>query len=103
MTGSEPGARSGRPSLPVLLLAALLCLTSFVTDNFVEPESRLGMRRTIAATYADLLSTVIEEKAFRRIDDGLGNQGLARASELARDQADRAEDPVAQGARRSVG
>jgi lipopolysaccharide export system permease protein len=29
------------------------------------------MRRTIAATYADLLSTVIEEKAFRRIDDGL--------------------------------
>ena len=26
MTGSEPGARSGRPSLPVLLLAAGLCL-----------------------------------------------------------------------------
>jgi lipopolysaccharide export system permease protein len=56
---------------PVLVLAAILCVTSFVTDNFVEPESRLGMRRTIAATYADLLSTVIEEKAFRRIDDGL--------------------------------
>jgi lipopolysaccharide export system permease protein len=56
---------------PVLVLAALLCITSFVIDNFVEPESRLGMRRTIAATYADLLSTVIEEKAFRRIDDGL--------------------------------
>ena len=56
---------------PVLILAGLLCITSFVTDNFVEPESRLGMRRTIAATYADLLSTVIEEKAFRRIDDGL--------------------------------
>jgi lipopolysaccharide export system permease protein len=56
---------------PVLILATLLCITSFVTDNFVEPESRLGMRRTIAATYADLLSTVIEEKAFRRIDDGL--------------------------------
>jgi lipopolysaccharide export system permease protein len=56
---------------PVLLLATLLCITSFVIDNFVEPESRLGMRRTIAATYADLLSTVIEEKAFRRIDDGL--------------------------------
>jgi lipopolysaccharide export system permease protein len=56
---------------PVLVLAGLLCIISFVTDNFVEPESRLGMRRTIAATYADLLSTVIEEKAFRRIDDGL--------------------------------
>jgi lipopolysaccharide export system permease protein len=56
---------------PVLVLAGLLCVISFVTDNFVEPESRLGMRRTIAATYADLLSTVIEEKTFRRIDDGL--------------------------------
>jgi lipopolysaccharide export system permease protein len=56
---------------PILLLAGLLCIVSFVTDNFVEPESRIGMRRTIAATYADLLSTVIEEKAFRRIDDGL--------------------------------
>ena len=56
---------------PVLLLASLLCVVSFVTDNFVEPEARLGMRRTIAATYADLLSTVIEEKTFRRIDDGL--------------------------------
>ncbi|MDB5525566.1 MAG: hypothetical protein JWM58_3329 [Rhizobium sp.] len=56
---------------PVLVLAGLLCIVSFSTDNFVEPESRLGMRQTIAATYADLLSTVIEEKAFRRIDDGL--------------------------------
>jgi lipopolysaccharide export system permease protein len=56
---------------PVLFLAGLLCIVSFTTDNFVEPESRLGMRRTIAATYADLLSTVIEEKAFRRIDEGL--------------------------------
>jgi lipopolysaccharide export system permease protein len=56
---------------PIMVLAALLCVVSFFTDNYVEPESRIGMRRTIAATYADLLSTVIEEKAFRRIDDGL--------------------------------
>lgn len=56
---------------PILFLASLLCVTSFLIDNFVEPESRIGMRETIAATYADLLSTVIEEKAFRRIDDNL--------------------------------
>jgi lipopolysaccharide export system permease protein len=56
---------------PVLIMAALLCVTSFSIDNFLEPVSRLGMRKTIAATYADLLSSVIEEKAFRRIDDGL--------------------------------
>ena len=56
---------------PVLLVAAILCVFSFSIDNFLEPVSRLGMRKTIAATYADLLSSVIEEKAFRKIDDGL--------------------------------
>jgi lipopolysaccharide export system permease protein len=67
------GAGTPRRKLynPVLLLAALLCVTSFSIDNFLEPVSRLGMRKTIAATYADLLSSVIEEKAFRKIDEGL--------------------------------
>jgi lipopolysaccharide export system permease protein len=67
------GAGAPRATLyrPALMLAVALCAVSFVTDNFVEPVSRLGMRKTIAATYADLLSTVIEEKAFRKIDDGL--------------------------------
>lgn len=56
---------------PALILAGLLCVVSFGVDNFLEPISRYGMRKTIAATYADLLSSVIEEKAFRKIDDGL--------------------------------
>ena len=56
---------------PVLILAGVLCVISFSVDNFLEPISRYGMRKTIAATYADLLSSVIEEKAFRKIDDGL--------------------------------
>ena len=56
---------------PVLILASLACVVSFSVDNFVEPVSRLGMRKIIAATYADLLSSVIQEKAFRQIDDGL--------------------------------
>jgi lipopolysaccharide export system permease protein len=46
-------------------------VVSFTVDNLVEPVSRLAMRQTIAAAYADLLSTVIEEKTFRRIDEGL--------------------------------
>lgn len=65
------GARRTVLYKPVLLLATALCAVSFTIDNFVEPVSRLAMRKTIAATYADLLSSVIEEKAFRRIDDGL--------------------------------
>jgi len=67
------GAGAPRKTIykPVLMVAALLCVFSFSIDNFLEPVSRLGMRKTIAATYADLLSTVIEEKAFRKIDEGL--------------------------------
>ena len=56
---------------PALILAAILCAVSFSVDNFLEPISRYGMRKTIAATYADLLSSVIEEKTFRKIDEGL--------------------------------
>ncbi|MCB1444652.1 MAG: LptF/LptG family permease [Rhizobiaceae bacterium] len=56
---------------PPLVLAVILCAVSFSVDNFLEPVSRHGMRQTIAATYADLLSSVIEEKTFRKIDDGL--------------------------------
>jgi lipopolysaccharide export system permease protein len=65
------GARRSVLYKPALVLAAILCVVSFSVDNFLEPVSRLGMRKTIAATYADLLSSVIEEKAFRKIDDGL--------------------------------
>lgn len=56
---------------PALVLAAIVCVVSFSVDNFLEPIARHGMRKTIAATYADLLSSVIEEKTFRKIDDGL--------------------------------
>ncbi len=56
---------------PVLLLAGFLSIFSFVVDNVVEPKVRVGARQLIAAVYADLLSSVIEEKTFRRIEDGL--------------------------------
>ncbi|MGV3552344.1 LptF/LptG family permease [Rhizobium sp.] len=65
------GARRSVLYKPALVLASILCVVSFSVDNFLEPISRMGMRKTIAATYADLLSSVIEEKAFRKIDDGL--------------------------------
>jgi lipopolysaccharide export system permease protein len=66
-------AGSGRSIIyrPVMMLAVALSLVSFVITNFVEPESRLGARQMVAAAYADLLSSVIEEKTFRSIEDGL--------------------------------
>jgi lipopolysaccharide export system permease protein len=65
------GAKRSVLFKPALVLAAVVCVVSFSVDNFLEPIARHGMRKTIAATYADLLSSVIEEKTFRKIDDGL--------------------------------
>ena len=56
---------------PVLMLAAVLSLFSFVVANFIEPPSRVAAREMVAEAYADLLSSVIEEKTFRSIEDNL--------------------------------
>jgi lipopolysaccharide export system permease protein len=56
---------------PIMLLAVAVSIFSFAVDNMVEPRARVAARDMVAAAYADLLSTVIEEKNFRRIEDGL--------------------------------
>ncbi|MBO3759703.1 LptF/LptG family permease [Ciceribacter sp. L1K22] len=65
---------------PVIVLAAALCAFSFTLSNFVEPKLRVAARDMIAAAYADLLSSVIEEKTFRRVGDGLYVQISERLS-----------------------
>ncbi|WP_160005714.1 LptF/LptG family permease [Rhizobium sp. 18055] len=65
------GARRSIIWRPILILAAVISVFSFFVDNVVEPKAKTGARQMIAAAYADLLSTVIEEKNFRKIDDGL--------------------------------
>ncbi|WP_311272547.1 MULTISPECIES: LptF/LptG family permease [unclassified Rhizobium] len=56
---------------PILILGAVLSLVSFGITNFAEPPARTAARQMVAAAYADLLSSVIEEKTFRTIQDGL--------------------------------
>ncbi len=56
---------------PLILLAAGLSLFSFLMMGFVEPAMRVNVRTMIATAYADLLSSVIEEKTFRQIEPGL--------------------------------
>jgi lipopolysaccharide export system permease protein len=56
---------------PVIVLAIVMAALSFVITNFVEPASRTRAREMVAEAYADLLSSVIEEKSFRSIEDGL--------------------------------
>jgi lipopolysaccharide export system permease protein len=65
------GAKRSVILRPILILAAVISVFSFLVDNVVEPKAKTGARQMIAAAYADLLSSVIEEKNFRRIDSGL--------------------------------
>ncbi|MBB3657424.1 lipopolysaccharide export system permease protein [Rhizobium sp. BK650] len=65
------GARRSILARPILLLAVLVSVFSLFVDNVVEPRAKTVVREMIAATYADLLSSVIEEKTFRKIDEGL--------------------------------
>jgi lipopolysaccharide export system permease protein len=48
--------------------------------GFVEPAMRVNVRTMIATAYADLLSSVIEEKTFRQIEPGLYVQISERQS-----------------------
>jgi lipopolysaccharide export system permease protein len=56
---------------PVIIIALAASVISFGVDNFVEPVVRVQARKMIASVYADLLSSVIEEKSFRKIENGL--------------------------------
>ncbi|QLF70006.1 LptF/LptG family permease [Peteryoungia desertarenae] len=65
------GAPRGIIARPIVGLAILLSIFSFFMVNFVESKVRVGVREMIASAYADLLSTVIEEKSFRQLGEGL--------------------------------
>lgn len=56
---------------PVVILALLASLVSFAVDNGVEPYARQRGRDLIASARGDLLSLVIQEGTFRKIEDGL--------------------------------
>jgi lipopolysaccharide export system permease protein len=56
---------------PVLLIALAASVLSFAVDNGVEPYARQKNRQLIASSRADLLSLIIQEGTFRKIDHGL--------------------------------
>lgn len=56
---------------PVILVGLAASILSFAVSNFVVPVVRQDARKMIASVYADLLSSVIEEKTFRRVENGL--------------------------------
>jgi lipopolysaccharide export system permease protein len=56
---------------PILLLALGASVFSFLVDNGVDPYARQRARELVASARADLLSTVVQEGTFRKIDEGL--------------------------------
>ncbi len=56
---------------PIILLALVASIVSFAVDNGVDPYARERSRQKIAAARADLLSLVIQEGTFRKIENGL--------------------------------
>lgn len=56
---------------PVVLLALVASVASFVIDNAVDPYARERGRHLVAEAQADLLALVIQEGSFRRVEDGL--------------------------------
>jgi lipopolysaccharide export system permease protein len=56
---------------PILLLAAGASILTFAVDNGLDPYARQQVRLLLSTAHADLLSTVVQEGSFRKIDDGL--------------------------------
>ncbi|MGN6143461.1 MAG: LPS export ABC transporter permease LptF [Mesorhizobium sp.] len=56
---------------PILLLALCASVLCFVVHNGVDPYARQKNRELVASARADLLSLVIQEGTFRKVEDGL--------------------------------
>ncbi len=68
---SAAGASRWTIARPILILALAACAFSFVVDNGIDPYARQKNRQLVAASRADLLSLIIQEGTFRKIDEGL--------------------------------
>ena len=68
---NSAGSSRSTISRPIMVLAIATSLVSFAIDNFVEPYSRMAVRKMIATAHADMLSSVVQENTFRKITDGL--------------------------------
>ncbi|WEX07616.1 LPS export ABC transporter permease LptF [Chelativorans sp. AA-79] len=56
---------------PLLLIAIAASIAGFAINNTLEPYSRQSMRVILANANADLITTVLREGSFQKVDDGL--------------------------------
>jgi len=65
------GAPRSAVMRPILMLAAIISVVSFLVANYIDPYARMNMRAMIANASADLLNVVIQEGNFRKLSDNL--------------------------------
>lgn len=68
---SAAGASRMAAIKPVVLLALAASIFAFVIDNSLDPYARQRGREIVAQARGDLLSLVIQEGTFRRMEDKL--------------------------------
>lgn len=56
---------------PIMILAVIASVATLFVGNVVEPAARQENREIVATARADLISLLIQEGTFRKIDDGL--------------------------------
>ncbi|MCT7375926.1 LPS export ABC transporter permease LptF [Chelativorans salis] len=56
---------------PILLIAIATSIAAFAISNTLEPYSRQALRQLLASANADLISTVLQEGSFQKMDDGV--------------------------------
>lgn len=65
------GAPRSATAKPVIFLAVVVCVLSFFVQNVVGPVASLRMRELLASASADLVTSVITEGTFHKIDHNL--------------------------------
>lgn len=75
-------AGSPRTSIirPILIVAIGASIAAFFVNNTLEPYSRQTFRELLANARADLLTTVLQEGSFQKVDKGLFVQVSERLS-----------------------
>lgn len=72
------GASRSVVAKPVLLVAALAAVFILISGSFVEPYARQRARSLVAEARADLISLVIQEGTFKKIDQNIYMQVAKR-------------------------
>jgi lipopolysaccharide export system permease protein len=68
---SAAGAPRSVTIRPILIIAVLASIFSFAINNTLEPYSRQTFREIISNARADLITTVLQEGTFQKIEDNL--------------------------------